>query len=108
MTNDLTSVFECGLCCKFCAYIKFLRVVTSFSKGSFRLGNNSFGSMQGAQASYNPSGEILAMINQGKNMGLPNQSLGMSSALPPTLNQPGLQPHAYRARPAADCIDRGL
>ena len=56
--------------------------------GTARVGNN-FGSMQ---SSYNPSGEILAMINKGQGLGLPpNQPLGMGSALPPALNQPGLQ-----------------
>ena len=58
-----------------------------------RLG--SFGAMQGAQSSYSPSGEILAMINKGQGLGLglpPNQPLGMSSALPQSLSQPGMQP----------------
>lgn len=60
--------------------------------GGARLGNNSFGGMQSAPTSYNPSGEILAMINKGQSLGLPpNQPLGMSAGLPPTLNQPGLQ-----------------
>jgi len=60
--------------------------------GGSRLGNNSFGAMQPAQTSYNPSGEILAMINKAQSLGLPpHQPLGMSSTLS-GLHQPGLQP----------------
>lgn len=62
-------------------------------------GGGGFG-MQGQPASYNPSGEILAMINKGQNLGSlglpPNQSpLGnmggaMGGGLPVGLNQPGM------------------
>ena len=44
--------------------------------GAARLGGGAaaaggaFGGMQGQPASYNPSGEILAMINKGQNLGL--------------------------------------
>ena len=58
-------------------------------------GGGGFGSMQGGQTSYNPSGEILAMINKGQNVGLglpPNQPLGISS-LPAALSQPGMPPN---------------
>ena len=56
------------------------------------LRNNTFGAMQGAPTSYNPSSEILSMINQGQNnLGLSNQPL-ISSSLPPALSQPGMPP----------------
>ena len=69
--------------------------------GAGRLGGGggaNFGAMQGQQPSYNPSGEILAMINKGQGLGLglpPSQPLGgmgggMSGALPQALSQPGM------------------
>jgi CCR4-NOT transcription complex subunit 2 len=70
--------------------------------GAGRLGGGggSFGNMQGQPASYNPSGEILAMINKGQqnlsSLGLPpNQSaLGMGGSmggsLPVGLTPPGM------------------
>ena len=66
--------------------------------GRLGAGSGGFGAMQGAaQASYNPSGEILAMINKGQNIGLglpPSQPLNMAGTLPPSLSQPGLPPGA--------------
>ena len=54
--------------------------------GAGRLGGGggaNFGAMQGQQPSYNPSGEILAMINKGQSLGL---------GLPRLSSLRGLQP----------------
>ena len=71
--------------------------------GAARLGGGAaaaggaFGGMQGQPASYNPSGEILAMINKGQNLGLglpqaqPQGLGGMGGGLPQGLGQqPGM------------------
>eukprot|EP00316_Scyphosphaera_apsteinii_P008714 CAMPEP_0119336628 /NCGR_PEP_ID=MMETSP1333-20130426/92232_1 /TAXON_ID=418940 /ORGANISM="Scyphosphaera apsteinii, Strain RCC1455" /LENGTH=441 /DNA_ID=CAMNT_0007347471 /DNA_START=91 /DNA_END=1416 /DNA_ORIENTATION=+ len=65
-------------------------------------GAGSFGAMQSGTAcsqpvqssSYNPSGEILAMINKGQGLGLPpNKALGLgSSGLPQGIAPPGMAP----------------
>ena len=68
----------------------------SLSGGRLGVGG-SFGGMQGSAgcsqnvptSSYNPSGEILAMINKGQGLGLPPNQ-GLSAGLPQGLTQPNL------------------
>ena len=71
--------------------------------GAGRLGGGgaTFGGMPSQQASYNPSGEILAMINKGQSLGLGLPQAGqpglggmgaggMGGALPQALGQAGM------------------
>jgi len=79
-------------------------------------GGGGFGQMQAPagcnpavqSSSYNPSGEILAMINKGQGLNLPqNKVLGLGGGLPQGMAQPGMAPGLVQVQPPSQGLGLG-